>query len=130
MKTKKSGFTLVELMIVVIIVGILAAVAVPLMSANRDKARNSEAIAAIGAVSTAGRLFLAETGAAPDALADLVGAGLFDEDNLDGTYFTSTSYGGWEWADDGRVTQATADIGTDTWTFTWDAGQSAFTSTK
>ena len=43
---KQNGFTLIELMIVIAIVGILAAVAVPMYGKYTDKARFSEVVAA------------------------------------------------------------------------------------
>ena len=39
MATKRNGFTLVELLIVVVMVGILAAIALPKFSGSRDKAK-------------------------------------------------------------------------------------------
>ncbi len=48
MKNQK-GFTLIELMVVIVIIGILAAIAIPSMSGVSDKARASEAINSIGA---------------------------------------------------------------------------------
>ena len=59
-KNRKHGFTLVELMVVVIIVGILASVAVPIYRANIKKAMASEGAALLGSVLTAQRIYYAE----------------------------------------------------------------------
>ena len=53
MKTLQKGFTLIELMIVVAIIGILAAIAVPAYQDYTIKARVSEGAALSGAVKTA-----------------------------------------------------------------------------
>lgn len=47
---KKKGFTLIELLIVVVIIGILALAAIPLISANTNEAKSSEARAALGTI--------------------------------------------------------------------------------
>jgi type II secretory pathway pseudopilin PulG len=81
---------MVELMVVVLIVGILAAVAVPLMSGRIDSSKWSEAKSAMGTIASALRSYAAEKGtftSAP-ALADI---GLTNND-LDGTYFTHDAY--------------------------------------
>jgi len=61
-KRGESGFTLIELMIVVIIVGILAAAAVPIYTSYVKKAYKSEAEASLGAIRTAEIAYKAEHG--------------------------------------------------------------------
>ncbi len=97
---KRKGFTLVELMVVILIVGILAAVAIPLMQGRIDKAKWSEANAAAGSIRTAVRAYAAETsvgtaqGLAGKALSDTdTQAALgFNSSDLEGTYFTAANY--------------------------------------
>jgi len=60
MLKNKKGFTLIELMVVVIIVGILAAVAVPLYTGHVKKAMASEGVALLGSVRTAELAYLAQ----------------------------------------------------------------------
>jgi type IV pilus assembly protein PilA len=90
--TRRSGkgFTMVELMVVVLIVGILAAVAVPLMSGRIDSSKWSEGKAAMGTIASALRTYAAEKGsfAAAPTLAEI---GFTDAD-LDGTYFSHGDY--------------------------------------
>jgi prepilin-type N-terminal cleavage/methylation domain-containing protein len=61
MKSRK-GFTLIELMVVVLIVGILAAVAIPILRGRIDAAKWSEGKAMLGSVATAIRAYAAEKG--------------------------------------------------------------------
>ncbi len=86
----KKGFTLVELIVVVIIVGILAAVAIPMMSGNLAKAKKSEAMAACGSLRTAARLYYVEKTAWPTSRADLIG--YVTNADLNGTYYGPGNY--------------------------------------
>ena len=61
-KKQQAAFTLIELLVVVIIVAILAAVGVPMLSANVQRARASEADAGVGTWRTGIRAFLSENG--------------------------------------------------------------------
>jgi len=91
MKSRK-GFTLIELMVVVLIVGILAAVAVPLMRGRIDSAKWSEGKAIMGTIATALRAHVAEKGSLFSAVPTLAELG-FAANDLDGTYFTGGESG-------------------------------------
>ncbi len=64
-----SGFTLVELMVVVAIIGILAAVAIPNYQKYQAKARQSEAKIALASIYTAEKSFSSENGTYTGCLA-------------------------------------------------------------
>lgn len=92
----KNGFTLVELMIVIVIVGVLAAIAVPIYTNNVKKAKMSEADAALGTIRTQLRISYAENGVYPtvDPAAAVVGGAWNNivAGQLTGKYFADASY--------------------------------------
>ncbi len=88
---KRKGFTLIELMVVILIVSILAAVAIPIMRGRIDSAKWSEGKAMMGTIGTAIRAYCAENDVSPGlgtlstaAYATALGFAVSD---LDGTYF-------------------------------------------
>jgi prepilin-type N-terminal cleavage/methylation domain-containing protein len=98
LRRNQRGFTLVELMIVVIIVGILAAVAIPMYQGATERAKASEAVAALGTIRGAMRVYYAEHGTyVISGVADgdqVTASGVLDvsDNDLLGRYFSTECY--------------------------------------
>ncbi len=94
---KAKGFTLVELVIVIIIVGILSIVAVPIYRGYTKRAYASEGRALLGSIQTAQKVYFAENGAyygTSGVVNAVTGNTLFDVDASKNKYFTSFAISG------------------------------------
>ena len=112
-ESRRKGFTLVELMVVVIIVGILAAVAIPIYRTNVKKAAASEGAALLGGVLTAEKLYYAENTTYTSNNANLV------VDPTGNKYFTSYTLSGVSAAGFTAATSGTGSVSGVTVTMTY-----------
>ena len=71
MLTSKRGFTLLELLMVIIVVGILASLAIPQYQNFVERSRCTEAVNMIAAIKSAQALYELQEGETAGAIADL-----------------------------------------------------------
>ncbi|MBN2125341.1 MAG: prepilin-type N-terminal cleavage/methylation domain-containing protein [Deltaproteobacteria bacterium] len=97
----ERGFTLIELMIVIAIIGILAAIAIPQFSAYRVRSYNSAANADLRNAATAQEAYYVDNQSYASNEANLIGStyGLFTSENVtidvagaSGTGYTMSAY--------------------------------------
>ncbi len=94
---KKEGFTLIELMIVIAIIGILAAIAIPQFSAYRARSYNSAAQSDLRNATTAQEAYYVDWATYTDSTDALTGGtyGLYLSDNVTFVINASTDRNGY-----------------------------------
>ena len=98
-KTSQMGFTMVELMIVVTIIGILATIAFPMFQLVPQRSKSTEAVTALGLIRSSMRVYYVEHGtfANPSFFTDgaqVTSGGLLGvtDNDLAGRYFSTECY--------------------------------------
>ena len=90
MKSMQKGFTLIELMIVVAIIAILAAIAIPAYQNYLIRSQVSEGMTVAGGAETAVAEFYSNYGTMPGTN---LSAGIVSASSISGKYVTSTTVG-------------------------------------
>ena len=93
MKKSTSGFTIVELLIVVVVIGILAAIVIVAYNGITNQAKNAKTISAVNAWAKAIQLYRVEKGSFPPSNSCLGSATTYPDTGI-GPYCWDTSY--WE----------------------------------
>jgi type IV pilus assembly protein PilA len=111
----ESGFTLVELLVVMLILGLLAAIAIPSFFNQRDKAKDSDAKAGVRTAQTAMETYATDHGGAYNDTADPANAAALQsiEETLNDVNLTTVTPNAADDAADGYTIGVTSETGTE-----------------
>ena len=93
-RKNQKGFTMIELMVVVVIVGILAAIAIPIYGKYVKQARTTEATGRMGEIITSSKAWAQEKTLWPSDADFQSGQGILDPTGTENFTYTITAGGG------------------------------------